>query len=83
MAVRHSDRHLDPHGHSHGPSRKAGGLQTTRSTHIVYTRTFHHIVGTTSSYARPKALALGRVAFVGGRTALCWARCVMLAVLQA
>ena len=27
---------------------------------------FHHIVGTTSSYARPKALALGRVAFVMG-----------------
>ena len=41
---------------------------------------FYHIVGTTSSYARPKALALGRVAFVGGHAAfvmavLCWARC--------
>ena len=21
MALRHSDRHLDPHGHSHGPRR--------------------------------------------------------------
>ena len=21
MAVRHSDRHFDPHGHSHGPRR--------------------------------------------------------------
>ena len=21
MAVRHSDRHLDPHGHRHGPRR--------------------------------------------------------------
>ena len=34
MALRHSDRHLDPHGHSHGPRRdELHGSRVARQDH--------------------------------------------------
>ena len=36
MALRHSDRHFDPHGHSHGPRRDElhGSRVASRNTEL-------------------------------------------------
>ena len=38
MALRHSDRHLDPHGHSHGPRRDElhGSRVASRNTELFH-----------------------------------------------
>ena len=59
MALRHSDRHLDPHGHRHGPRRDelhGGSLALGLG---FATRPSQHSTPITNA-TRPKARALGR-----------------------
>ena len=39
MAVRHSDRHFDPHGHNHGPRRdELHGSRVTTAKYGAYSK---------------------------------------------